>query len=366
MAVVPKPVQQQKEDCSKLRAVSLHLNVDPSLQIDIPDVLSERDKVKFTVHTKTTLPTFQNYAGLIVKIPPGPTKPSFHGPREKMQKQGEGEEEFAKMKQEMEAEYLAVFPKTVSSHEVFLQQLSSHPVLSKGRNFHVFLEYDQNLSVRRKNAKEIFGGFFKSVVKSADEVLFAGVKEVDDFCEQENNFLINYHNRIKDSCVKADKMTRSHKNVADDRIYTAACLRNLALGKATVIKMYLLKVAELFEKLRKVKGQVSSDEDLTLTELLGYYMLNIEAAKALLYRCTKALIDCENSNKALGKTWLKSKDVKLAEAHQQECCQKFEQLSESRVAAFRKNLIEMSELEIKHARNNVSLLQSCIDLFKNN
>lgn len=37
-----------------------------------------------------------------------------------------------------------------------------------------------------------------------------------------------------------------------------------------------------------------------------------------------------------------------------------------RVAAFRKNLIEMSELEIKHARNNVSLLQSCIDLFKNN
>ena len=37
-----------------------------------------------------------------------------------------------------------------------------------------------------------------------------------------------------------------------------------------------------------------------------------------------------------------------------------------RVAVFRKNLIEMSELEIKHARNNVSLLQSCIDLFKNN
>lgn len=140
---------------------------------------------------------------------------------------------------------------------------------------------------------------------------------------------------------------------------------------------YLLKVAELFEKLRKVEGRVSSDEDLKLTELLRYYMLNIEAAKDLLYRRTKALIDYENSNKALDKARLKSKDVKLAETHQQECCQKFEQLSESakeelinfkrkRVAAFRKNLIEMSELEIKHARNNVSLLQSCIDLFKNN
>ena len=88
-------------------------------------------------------------AGLI--IPPAPTKPDFDGPREKMQKLGEGEgsmtkEEFAKMKQQLEAEYLAVFKKTVSSHEVFLQWFSSHPVLSKDRNFHVFLEYDQDVS----------------------------------------------------------------------------------------------------------------------------------------------------------------------------------------------------------------------------
>ncbi|KAK2110612.1 Sorting nexin-5 [Saguinus oedipus] len=326
MAAVPELLQHQEEDRSKLRSVSVDLDVDPSLQIDIPDALSERDKVKFTVHTKTTLPTFQSpefsvtrqhedfvwlhdtliettdYVGLI--IPPAPTKPDFDGPREKMQKLGEGEgsmtkEEFAKMKQELEAEYLAVFKKTVSSHEVFLQRLSSHPVLSKDRNFHVFLEYDQDLSVRRKNTKEMFGGFFKSVVKSADEVLFTGVKEVDDFFEQEKNSLINYYNRIKDSCVKADKMTRSHKNVADDYIHTAACLHSLALEEPTVIKKYLLKVAELFEKLRKVEGRVSSDEDLKLTELLIYYMLNIEAAKDLLYRCTKALIDYENSNKAL-------------------------------------------------------------------
>ncbi|ELW69944.1 Sorting nexin-5 [Tupaia chinensis] len=266
-----------------VRSVSVDLNVDPSLQIDIPDALSERDKVKFTVHTKTTLPTFQNpefsvtrqhedfvwlhdtlietaeYAGFI--IPPAPTKPDFDGPREKMQKLGEGEgsmtkEEFAKMKQELEAEYLAVFKKTVSSHEVFLQRLSSHPVLSKDRNFHVFLEYDQD--------------------------------EVDDFFEQEKNFLVNYYNRIKDSCAKADRMTRSHKNVADDYIHTAACLHSLALEEPTVIKKYLLKVAELFEKLRKVESRVSSDEDLKLTELLRYYMLNIEAAKnnvSLLQSC---------------------------------------------------------------------------------
>ena len=43
-----------------------------------------------------------------LQIPPAPTKPDFDGPREKMQKLGEGEgsmtkEEFAKLKQELEA-----------------------------------------------------------------------------------------------------------------------------------------------------------------------------------------------------------------------------------------------------------------------
>lgn len=87
---------------------------------------------------------------------------------------------------------------------------------------------------------------------------------MDDFFEQEKNFLINYYNRIKDSCAKADKMTRSHKSkylclfghlqlccvmcsqisrsvlvslgVADDYIHTAACLHSLALEEPTVIK----------------------------------------------------------------------------------------------------------------------------------
>lgn len=43
-------------------------------------------------------------------------------------------------------------------------------------NFKVALASLLQLSVRRKNTKEMFGGFLKSVVKSADEVLFSGVK----------------------------------------------------------------------------------------------------------------------------------------------------------------------------------------------
>jgi hypothetical protein len=42
-------------------------NNDKALQIDISDALSEKDKVKFTVHTKTTLPDFQKSEFLVVR-----------------------------------------------------------------------------------------------------------------------------------------------------------------------------------------------------------------------------------------------------------------------------------------------------------
>lgn len=104
--------------------------------------------------------------------------------------------------------------------------------------------------MRRKNAKEMFGGFFKNMVKSADEVLISGIKvgasagsaysmcmtalqtqcrspfpnyllsvclfptqEVDDFFEQEKTFLLDYYSKIKDSTAKAEKMTRAHKSM---------------------------------------------------------------------------------------------------------------------------------------------------------
>ena len=39
------------------------------------------------------------------------------------------------------SEYLAMFKKTVSIHEVFLQRLATHPILRHDTNFRVFLEY---------------------------------------------------------------------------------------------------------------------------------------------------------------------------------------------------------------------------------
>ena len=41
-------------------------------------------------------------------------------------------EEFNKMKQELEAEYLATFKKTVAMHETFLTRLATHPIFRFG------------------------------------------------------------------------------------------------------------------------------------------------------------------------------------------------------------------------------------------
>ncbi|KAG2468916.1 SNX32 protein, partial [Polypterus senegalus] len=341
------------------RSVTVDLYNDSSLQVEISDAVSERDKVKFTVHTKTNLAHFkkpefsvvrqheefiwlhdtylenEDYAGII--IPPAPPRPDFEASREKLQKLGEGDgsmtrEEFAKMKQELEAEYLAIFKKTVAMHEVFLQRLAMHPILRRDHNFYVFLEYDQD--------------------------------EVDDFFDHERTFLLEYHTRVKDSSLKADRLTRSHKNVAEDYIPISSALNVLGTQESSAISRSFIKLAELFEKLRKVEGRVASDEDLKLSDLLRYYMRDSQAAKDLLYRRARSLADYENANKVLDKARMKNKDVKQAENHQLVCCQRFEKLSDSakqelidfkvrRVAAFRKNLIELTELELKHAKGTI-------------
>ncbi|XP_045864800.1 sorting nexin-6 isoform X3 [Meles meles] len=309
-------------------------------------------------------------------IPPAPPRPDFDASREKLQKLGEGEgsmtkEEFTKMKQELEAEYLAIFKKTVAMHEVFLCRVAAHPILRKDLNFHVFLEYNQDLSVRGKNKKEKLEDFFKNMVKSADGVIVSGVKDVDDFFEHERTFLLEYHNRVKDASAKSDRMTRSHKSAADDYNRIGSSLYALGTQDSTDICKFFLKVSELFDKTRKIEARVSADEDLKLSDLLKYYLRESQAAKDLLYRRSRSLVDYENANKALDKARAKNKDVLQAETSQQLCCQKFEKISESakqelidfktrRVAAFRKNLVELAELELKHAKGNLQLLQNCL------
>lgn len=75
----------------------------------------------------------------------------------------------------------------------------------------------------------------------------------------------------------------------------------------------------------------------------------------------RSLVNYQNANKALEKARAKNKEVQQAEKNQEEACNKFEKLSEvakqeltdyktRRVAAFKKNLVELAELEVKHAK----------------
>nr|XP_008531158.1 PREDICTED: sorting nexin-32 isoform X2 [Equus przewalskii] len=356
-----KPCQEEMDDAmvAQPSSTAVDLHGDSSLQVEISDAVSERDKVKFTVQTKSCLPHFaqtefsvvrqheefiwlhdayvenEEYAGLI--IPPAPPRPDFEASREKLQKLGEGDssitrEEFAKMKQELEAEYLAIFKKTVAMHEVFLQRLAAHPTLRRDHNFFVFLEYGQDLSVRGKNRKELLGGFLRNIVKSADEALItgmSGLKEVDDFFEHERTFLLEYHTRIRDACLRADRVMHSHKCLADDYIPISAALSSLGTQEVNQLKTSFLKLAELFERLRKLEGRMASDEDLKLSDMLRYHMRDSQAAKDLLYRRLRALADYENANKALDKARTRNREVRTAESHQQLCCQRFERLSDS-------------------------------------
>ncbi|EYC45951.1 hypothetical protein Y032_0413g997 [Ancylostoma ceylanicum] len=167
--------------------INVDLDTDNAISVDISDALSERDKVKYTVHTKTRLPGMrpetsvvreheeflwlhsvldenESYAGFIV--PPAPPHPDFDSSREKLQKLGEGEatmtkEEFLKMKQELEQDYLAQFKKTVAMHEVFLQRIAAHPVFRQDTNFRIFLQYEDErdffqLTARSPNPRNAY------------------------------------------------------------------------------------------------------------------------------------------------------------------------------------------------------------------
>ncbi|XP_023326179.1 sorting nexin-6 [Eurytemora carolleeae] len=380
---------------------NIDLNSDSSqLKVDISDALSEKDKVKFTVHTRSSMPEFHKnefsvmrlhedfiwlhddirdnmlYAGYIV--PPAPPRPDFDASREKLQKLGEAEsgqltkEEFNKMKQELEAEYLATFKKTVAQHEVFLSRLASHPVFKSDRNLHVFLEYDQDLNVRGKNKKERLVDIFSSFQKTGDEFLLSNtVKDIDDFFESEKTFLITYNQQLKDACIRSDKMSSTHKELADNYIKLSSGLLDLATLENSSLEGFLSKLSETFEKMRRIEGRVANDQDLKLSDFLRFHMRDTSAAKDLLFRRLKSLNNYEKANKELDAARSKNRDVGIAENRQQEACTTFETMSqkakeelklqrERRVLHFQKSLSELAELEVKHARAHAQMLRQTI------
>lgn len=375
---------------------------DNCLAVDISDALSEKDKVKFTVHTRTSLPGYAKSDFLVVRqheefvwlhdrfeendeyggyiIPPCPPRPDFDASREKLQRLGEGEgnmtkEEFKKMKQELEAEYLATFKKTVAMHEVFLSRLASHPVFRNDHHLKVFLEYDQDLCARPRKKLDLFGGLVRNFGKTTDEIyLGATIRDVNDFFENELQFLTEYNAHLKEAAGRTERMTKKHKEVADSHIKISSGLMQLSTIEHGSMEKFLAKTSEVFEKIRNMEGRVSSDQDLKLGDTLRYYQRDSHAAKALLVRRLRCLSAYETANRNLERARVKNKDVHGAEKAQTEACEKFEAMSARgkqelvsfrvrRVAAFKKSLVELAELEVKHAKSQYEFLrQSLISL----
>lgn len=380
--------------------VDLDSASDSFLKVEISDALSEKDKVKFTVHTKTNMADYLKndfavtrlhedfvwlhddirdnpaYAGHI--IPPAPPKPDFDSSQEKLQRLGEAEsgqltkEEFNKMKQELEAEYLATFKKTVAQHEVFLTRIANHPIMKFDRNLKVFLEYEKDLNVRGKNKKERLVDIFSSFQKTGDEILLNSTqKDIDDFFESEKSFLLTYHTQLKDACQKSDKMCATHKEMSDNYIKLSSGLLDLATLENSNLADFLSKLSETFEKMRRIEARVANDEDLKLSDCLRYHMRDTAAAKDLLFRRLKCLSNYEKANKELDLARARNKDVAIAENRQQDACNTFEKMSdkakdelklqrEQRVEHIQKSLVELAELEAKHAAAHAQMLRQTI------
>ncbi|KRZ71365.1 Sorting nexin-6 [Trichinella papuae] len=379
---------------------------EPFLTVDISDALSEKDKIKFTVHMKTNFPAFTQketsvvrehdeflwlydaieenplYAGYI--IPPPPPRPDFDTSREKLQKLSEGEptmtrEEFAKMKAELEAEYLATFKKTVAMHGLFLTRLATHPVLKDDSNFQIFLEYqDANgLNIRGKNKKEKLESIWKRFSTSADEVLLSNQKDSEPFFEHEKNYLVEYYGHVREATSRSDKMTKHLKNMSDVMMKICSSLETLGgIEKSTELSKTVLKVAETYEKCRKLEARVSSDFDLKLSDTLRYFMRDTQAAKDLLYRRLRCLATLETASRNLDRARMKNRDIpKAAELDKQNASKEYDTISEKakqeleeykvrRVAAFKKSLVELAELQHKHAKTQVHVLKSAIASLK--
>merc|ERR1719319_1058244 len=100
-------------------------------------------------------------------------------------------------------------------------------------------------------------------------------------------------------------------------------------------------------------------------------MRDTNAAKDLLYRRLRCLANYEKANKDLDMARARNKDVALAENKQQEACTTFEEMSktaktelkmqkERRVAHFQKSMVELAELEVKHAKAHAQMLRQAI------
>lgn len=372
---------------------------DQSLIVEISDALSEKDKVKFTIHTKTTLSNFKSSDFTVVRdhdefiwlhdtfatndkiigvlIPPPPPSPDFEEPCYKLQRLSENEaaytkEEKQRLKAEIETEYLALFKRTVSLHEAFLRRLSNHPKLRNDHNFHVFLEFDKDLELRNKNTKERLNILVKGFSKSFDEnIALRDHKDVDNYFDQEKQFYTRYHNNLLACSRSSRRAAQLQRSCASATMQVAYTTKNLSSVEYSDCNKIIEKFGESLEKYRKIEDRSGSDMELKLADFLEYYSAETQSALDLLFRRIQSLVAVEKSNKNLDSARSRNKDIIGAETSQEKFKERFDEISElskaeliefkeRRVEAYKRYFSELAELQIKHTKTKIKILTDCM------
>jgi len=97
----------------------------------------------------------------------------------------------------------------------------------------------------------IFGGFVKSLGKTTDEILLsATVRDVNDFFENELQFLTEYHGHLREAALRTEKMTQRHKDVGDSHQKISNALTQLSTTEKGNVETFVAKTAEIFERIK--------------------------------------------------------------------------------------------------------------------
>jgi len=195
-----------------------------AILVKIVEAISERLEVKYSIRTTTKSEQFQGSTFTVMRthgefewlfsslaenpkywgfiIPGKPEKSDMGEIRARFGQLAEFKEmnshdEFVREKDEVTAEYLAEFKRTVVRHELFLKRIVEHPALSADGDLQLFLTFPGQLEHPNQSSGKLIN-FFKAIYKTDDSSLLS-IKDSDCFFETKKNFVLDYLPKLQAS-----------------------------------------------------------------------------------------------------------------------------------------------------------------------
>jgi len=73
---------------------------------------------------------------------------------------------------------------------------------------------------------------------------------VNDFFENELQFLTEYHGHLREAAIRTEKMTQRHKDVGDSHQKISNALTQLSTTEKGNVETFVAKTAEIFERIK--------------------------------------------------------------------------------------------------------------------